>query len=1227
MPTAPNGGGQVARTRAKKRQKRRTSASFKARKRLSDAHEPAEAASPSEEHQVVADEHVPERCAVHPGLRNEQWCDDCQTAICTHCASSHHPKHAVTTLSAAYDDAYEAIEAMQHTLVGYLGDTRARKSQLDTQSSELSLSFVRAQEALDTQVRASAGQVEARYEQLCAQVQGQIESCAEWRAALEDTLQTVQQMVEELPPALMVARRDRVLALLGAVDQSRPQGWYAEMQAAELVELVRPQWLAADVYVPRVMELGRRRGHVRVLGPQFSAHGMVWQAEARRSRGALGDPCLAVTVDCLEGCQTSAYSVSVHLLASGQTDCRRFLQESHSHDWRAQSRYEFSVCSLSELQAAGVLDDDGGVVVRFSVRPDSFKDLAHVQQDRIRSLEQRVQELEQQQQELKQQLQDQRPGTAMSMGPERTLRRRGSSFTQDRLSELPAQLGSDPLPTIRGTPPAMQPSPLALRRRANSSLSLGEQQPLPSPPQPVPFPLNTSVFENLGATGSQSSVTSSQSSASNVLRRLSGWMKSTEGRVVHRARRVRQQLITRADVDDLDDWTLLDHSLSPGFPRAETEPISLHMQLARADIEIRRPPPTRPLPSLPDMLERGRDSEDGFAFDGRADIEREQAKIDARMAACKREGPEEGGLQRRYDSIIQRIDALQLIANTVENSRDGFTEGTLRRISSELGVLIEQRRSRISDAHLPSPHVSGRRTFSMGPVEMRRALSRANVEAPLGVRVSSIMSDNSDDISERMPSSRGTSGEYERGTSPPLPSRRNSLGLGTGLTTPVKPAAEAQTQQQQQLTPQANRRGGILKPGRVQRSVPTRMLPEIPQPTTDEAFGLISVRTPRGPGRYTEYTVAGSQSSSPASTSPVESKSARSATLPPNASRVNGTRQVETTPTARDATAGLGRQVRSARASRKRVRFPEEQRLLETIRLIDPRVAESIECRAVKATDTGNTSADAAESPVRVRSPPPPAFKLNIRSHGEPAASDDDLSDEFPAGSGLAARIRSSPGLPAKRLSADAVISNRMLDEDDVFIDHSSSSPLSSPDQYDTANSQLFSECEDIQQRPVSTSTIEARRKPIPRQLQLTRATISGTQLDAGHRYSAAILDHTVLSPSFTNNCPLSTASSPRGDAHGESRRASRVDKLDALSAGLNISMQEPRRRRATINASGMAVGPNVGSPPSSPSTHALGSANCSSSPSPTLDASLAHGLADSAHTYIPNATSFDKAS
>ncbi|KAJ2527104.1 hypothetical protein GGH20_003216, partial [Coemansia sp. RSA 1937] len=231
---------------------------------------------------------------------------------------------------------------------------------------------------------------------------------------------------------------------------------------------------------------------------------------------------------------------------------------------------------------------------------------------------------------------------------------------------------------------------------------------------------------------------------------------------------------------------------------------------------------------------------DGFAFDGLADIEREQAKIDR--------SPDK--MHARCTSLLERIDALHLIANTMDNSRNGMTQNTVRRISSELGISTHASQSRrsITLDHNTLTHMA---KSNIPHAQMRR-------------------------LSATLPHSPA------RITKPKIASHK--LGLHVDLSTV--------------LTPQATRRGGILKPGRSQRR------------RAGETRSIRVVTPSHAVGRGVENTVPVSPSSSCAS---------------------------------------IARQVRSARVVRKQVRFPEEQRLLESIRLIDPRTAQCIESRSMSA--------------------------------------------------------------------------------------------------------------------------------------------------------------------------------------------------------------------------------------------------------------------------------------
>ncbi|KAJ1718196.1 hypothetical protein LPJ61_006763, partial [Coemansia biformis] len=188
----------------------------------------------------------------------------------------------------------------------------------------------------------------------------------------------------------------------------------------------------------------------------------------------------------------------------------------------------------------------------------------------------------------------------------------------------------------------------------------------------------------------------------------------------------------------------------------------------------------------------------------------------------------------------------------------------------------------------------------------------------------------------------------------------------------------------QQLTPQAIRRGGILKAGRSKRVTPARLhvslLEQHPESAASSGdFGGMSIHTPQGRGRFTEYEAGPQLTTGPSGrTSPVAGTPERSTMQPALVGRA-GTSVVArrhpdppTTPLSSKVAGTPGRQVRSARTLRKCVRFPEEQRLLETIRLIDPLIAQSIESRAAKGA-----SDDIDPGTAAVRMVSPPTFELD----------------------------------------------------------------------------------------------------------------------------------------------------------------------------------------------------------------------------------------------------------
>ncbi|KAJ2899613.1 hypothetical protein IWW38_000915 [Coemansia aciculifera] len=939
-----------------------------------------------------------DRCATHPGSRNDLWCGSCSAAICSHCVSAAtgaHRTHSVVKLSAAYDDTYEAIEALQLDLVSHLAETRQRNSLLDDAAQRLAEDYEAALAAMDAQMMRDSARVEAARAEAEAELLGLSDACGSWRSVLKDALGAVQRMMEDLAPAQALAERGRMVRMLGLAAQARPGAWDSELPQPQVSAHVTPAWVFAELSVAAVAELGRRRGHVHVMGDPFSAHGAVWQAKVSRSRTALGEPSLALAVACVEGPPAAAkraYSVSASVASLG-------VDLAYSGHWAQGSEHVFSLCLLDSVAA----NDDGSLAVRVGVQPESFRELALAQAARIEELERRVKR---------------ESADAESARTEAAaLQRDAADRSRRRRSEA------------RGwaTSPRAPPVP---------------QIPLPDPPQialpdqaklrrqaPIPFPISTTHSSQSlvggvspGSVCSQSSSVLSDDRPGGVLRRLSGWMRTT-GRHSRSTQRLAVPAAPpTAPADDADgDWTFLDRTLSPGFEQAAsigpmlTSSASaslLSMRLARRPLWPSRglinvSPPLIPLrgpisvsPPLISQMDAA-DLDEGFAFDGRADIEREQLRVDA--ARAERRARAELALEERASSLAQRFNKIQLIANTCENARDGFSDGALRRISSELGVLTAGRRRQRAEAAAVSPmrrvatNASDlfsapassdegeaddndslclsplarhpRRAITMDSRDLSQVLERSAVTLAVS-RKPSTSSVSSTSSSTGGGGGGRLSGRITRPGGVAAAQRRNSgesaaallLGLSPAVT-PSKLAAGPQ------LTPLANRQGGILKAGRTMRAKPARLqsladsgeLGAPPQPWLDPPMMTI-------PGSPPTRMVRSLSNAGAAGGDDDES-------MPPPPPRMRRPHQV----------------------LRKSVRFPEEQRLLETIRLIDPRAAQSIESRAVSVYEP---------TPLPL---PPPA-----------TPSDDDDEEAVPI-SALAARIRSSPRLAPRVPVADAL--------------------------------------------------------------------------------------------------------------------------------------------------------------------------------------------------------------
>ncbi|KAJ1901060.1 hypothetical protein LPJ66_001030, partial [Kickxella alabastrina] len=282
---------------------------------------PARSIAPSSPQLAAADMYnanaYSERCSMHPGLRNDMWCEDCSAAICDHCTTSgtHHQGHIVAKLSAAYDDTFEAIEEMQLELMDRLAETRQRHTLLDSERTLLNDTYEMAQELIEEQAKTDGDHIGMQFNVAEIALLSGIKACTLWREHIDEAVELVQKMIEEFPQAQAVAERGRFVDLLAAATEARPDNWDQPLpKARAMLDHVQPPSSEAALVVPRVMDLGRKRGHLRVAGEPFSAHGLAWQIEAKRARNRDGQSALYASLSCVEGPDTGMpHMVSVHL--------------------------------------------------------------------------------------------------------------------------------------------------------------------------------------------------------------------------------------------------------------------------------------------------------------------------------------------------------------------------------------------------------------------------------------------------------------------------------------------------------------------------------------------------------------------------------------------------------------------------------------------------------------------------------------------------------------------------------------------------------------------------------------------------------------------------------------------------------------------------------------------------------------------------------------------------
>ncbi|KAJ1730004.1 hypothetical protein LPJ61_003247 [Coemansia biformis] len=265
----------------------------------------------------------------------------------------------------------------------------------------------------------------------------------------------------------------------------------------------------------------------------------------------------------------------------------------------------------------------------------------------------------------------------------------------------------------------------------------------------------------------------------------------------------------------------------------------------------------------------------------------------------------------------------------------------------------------------------------------------------------------------------------------------------------------------------------------------------------------------------------------------------------------------------------------------KRVRFPEEQRLLETIRLIDPSAAQSIESRAEK-----NTVPLPLPLPLPEPEPTPASEPEPVPAQVSPPCSPDTFGT---ASSLLFDETIGHLAVPPYGTMAVAPYVRPPLPP----------AYAASKDQQAMAEEQRMVRCKGamIFNRSALSPTLTAMAHGcggLP-----STAEESGEESDGGLSavYEDAIGDVREL--------PVPSDSTHHGASGGDQRSLE----------GLGVLLSRPPQQRVRA----MVVGPNVGSAQSSPTPDApaLGPASqCSSSPSPPPGDRLVAGRTDSAHLY-----------
>ncbi|KAJ1916772.1 Tripartite motif containing 37 [Mycoemilia scoparia] len=353
----------------------------------------------------------PDTCTSHPGSKLEFWCHTCILPICLDCSlpGKTHDNHAWEKLAAVYDEIYEEIETRVAQAAELVEDAGTQLIDIETRIGYLEESHKSAISTLGSIKQYETQTINKKYNRHYRKLDKARSKLNRWQEQLCEMTENVQQQVEIFSPIQMVYNRDQLLRVMDeTVFNGRPvvEKTLTESDMYDLVDDARPPLQFAQVKLESAAELGRKRGHIKVVSDPFSSCGVVWQAEIRRIRDRIGEARLSISICQIDGhIDSQPYLCKIKLLKTGNNaeskpDCPPppsggGFEKSSQESWSVGESHTFEMCSMRKLATSNMLnkEDGGSLIVQFGIAPLTYRQLALNQTNRITTLEQQVKRL------------------------------------------------------------------------------------------------------------------------------------------------------------------------------------------------------------------------------------------------------------------------------------------------------------------------------------------------------------------------------------------------------------------------------------------------------------------------------------------------------------------------------------------------------------------------------------------------------------------------------------------------------------------------------------------------------------------------------------------------------------------------------------------------------------------------------------------------------------------